>query len=251
MSSGVGSLRGFSLLELLLVLVIVTILISLTLPSLGRVGNEGRTAKSLANVRSHAQILTAYTQDYQETWPFFMRLDVEFTVVRSLEGDDSETGRFFDSQGLWRVALADGYYAGRPADPSFVDPRTASSGAYNLYLYSANFVAHPEWWNLSTRRVAPIQFQSTRMGDVLWPASKVLITSSSLPATGRVDSTSDLSNPNAVAVIAAADGHGARLTWRDAGPQFPSDGAPFRYASYYWPFIGTYTCDGVRGRDLP
>jgi len=240
---------GYSVVELLVVVAIISLVAALTVPQLWRSRDAGRTARSLANARGHATLLTTYCDDYQNWFPWFMRLDTEFTIVRStVSGLDSE-GRYFDSQGLWNFALADGYYDGRPDHPTFWNPRFRSAVGNIGYVYPASFVTRPEWWTPDRRTEAPAQFAGTRQDEVLYPSAKVLVTSHAFPEFSP--SGSQLWDPMSSAVVAAVDGHGVNIRWRDAVPAASRvDGAPPRYMSTWRHFIGQYTDEGVRGRDL-
>jgi len=55
---------------------------------------------------------------------------------------------------------------------------------------------------------------------------------------------------DAIATVAAADGHGRSIAWREALPSMLDDGAPPRWHSFIWPFVGQATTDGVHGRDF-
>ncbi len=59
--------RGFTLLELLIVVVIITILMALLLPAYQHVSSMGRQATCLANLRKLSGILFAYSSDHNGT----------------------------------------------------------------------------------------------------------------------------------------------------------------------------------------
>jgi prepilin-type N-terminal cleavage/methylation domain-containing protein len=66
--AGTGRLcpSGFTLIELLVVVAIIGLLISILLPSLRYAREQARVAKCLANLRSIAQVGTAYLYDYED-----------------------------------------------------------------------------------------------------------------------------------------------------------------------------------------
>ena len=63
-SARVTSPKGFTLLELLVVVGMTTLLIALLLPAVNRVRKHALQVKCAANLRSIGQALTMYTQQY-------------------------------------------------------------------------------------------------------------------------------------------------------------------------------------------
>jgi len=59
-----GIRRGFTLVELLVVIGIITVLTALLMPALSKVRKQAQTVKCAANLRSVGQALTMYTQTY-------------------------------------------------------------------------------------------------------------------------------------------------------------------------------------------
>ena len=62
--------RGFSLVELLVVMGVVAILLSLALPALSKAQEAARRAKCLTQVRSHQQLIFAYAISYDDQVPY-------------------------------------------------------------------------------------------------------------------------------------------------------------------------------------
>ncbi len=68
--SGRKAGRGFTLVELLVVISIIAILIALLLPALAKAKQSALTVACLAKLRSLGQLTTEYAQTYQDSLPF-------------------------------------------------------------------------------------------------------------------------------------------------------------------------------------
>lgn len=61
---------AFTIIEVLCVIVLIGLIAVLIMPTLGIIRDMGRQAVSLSNLRSHAAVFNAYTNDYKEAWPY-------------------------------------------------------------------------------------------------------------------------------------------------------------------------------------
>ena len=66
---GGGVRRGFTLLELLVVIGVIAVLLGLLFPALGRAREAARTSVCLSNVRQITNAAIMYTSDHENTWP--------------------------------------------------------------------------------------------------------------------------------------------------------------------------------------
>jgi len=64
-------LRGFTLIELLVVVAIIGLLISILIPSLGRVRESTRRTVCGTNLKSQGTAIAIYAQQYSDTLPQF------------------------------------------------------------------------------------------------------------------------------------------------------------------------------------
>ncbi len=65
-----GRSRGFTLVELLVVVAIIVILVAISLPVFSRVRAKARQSKCASNTRQVALAVMMYTDDYDETLPY-------------------------------------------------------------------------------------------------------------------------------------------------------------------------------------
>ena len=242
--------RAFTILELVLVMVIVSMLLLLTTPFLRSVRQSARETQSAVNARAHAQVLTMYTDDNRGSWPWFVRPKSTYTVLRS-EGISVPVS-YFQSFQFWNFAVGPGYY-GSAFHPSFFSP-LYKRNITTHYDFPCAFIATPEYWNPTTRSGME-QLGSTRISDVQFPSAKVLL----IDRTGAAEKhlNGPWPEPNAIVDAgperrcATVDGAVRRLR-RDAFVLGYSKGD----GDYHGPRHsgdtneGMHTVDGVRGRDI-
>lgn len=250
--------RAFTILETILVIAIAALLLSTLLPTIGKSRREARNLKSLANLRSHAQIFAAYAVNYDDMFPYFMDPNVTATVLRLGNGEVLTVNRYFAASLIWNYALADEYYDGNPRHDSFypsgfpsgVTYRTSRSGATE-YFYGCVFTAHPDYWNPRTRMLGRAQLRPTRQADVKHPAKKVLL-ATNYPLI--IDMSSPISKrPGFNLEVVCVDGSATQPHVTTIYDGYESGDGPAELAVHLvdTPPWTLHTIDGVRGRDLP
>jgi|CXWL01.1.fsa_nt_gi prepilin-type N-terminal cleavage/methylation domain-containing protein len=243
---------GFTLIEVLVVIAIITVLIAISVTWLAGSRRSARDTKSLGNLRMHAAAMNMYATDHNACFPYFT-FPGHLTGVLVGGGIRVEAVSYFDAFQFWHVALADGYYNVHAASDAFHPPQSQlerdpywpyASG----YHYPCAFIATPEYWNPETRR-GPEQWRRTRTDQVLFPASKTLMVESWVPGRAGQDMIRTTPLP-----VATCDGSARNLKWgermsgyqRGDGVQFMADGA-VHFGDV--PSL-LHTSDGVRGRDI-
>jgi type II secretory pathway pseudopilin PulG len=68
--SRLGTVRGFTIIELIVCLGVIMILISLLAPALGRSINEARVVTRMSLLRQHAAATMVYANDYKGVFPY-------------------------------------------------------------------------------------------------------------------------------------------------------------------------------------
>lgn len=96
--------RAFTLIELLVVIAVIALIIGILLPALAGARESARTTRCLANVRSIAQGLSAYSGDYREMFPHWSAWQVY--------GGDGSTNE--DTPGLGWVEQLEDHLSGSP-----------------------------------------------------------------------------------------------------------------------------------------
>jgi len=234
--------HAFTLVELLVVIAVIAVLIAILVPVLAAARDQARNAVSLSNLRSNAQVILTYANDWEDAHPFLTDPDQVRTTLRG--GDREIEIPFFWITGQWPFPLTDEYYGAQP-HPKVIN-RPGDTLLYTSYFYSAAMIADPRFWNAETRTGSD-QFRRTLTSDVTFPSSKALLIDmaehgfpSVLPGEG----------PEARLTMALSDGSVQRVDPERLIPPLPS-GEGFGI-EVFMPFgvYAMHTVDGVRGRDI-
>jgi prepilin-type N-terminal cleavage/methylation domain-containing protein len=248
--------RAFTLIETLCVIVLVGLLALLIMPTLGIVRQFGRQAVSISNLRGHAAVMSAYTNDYREAWPYYTYPDATLTILRSERNNIARAVVYFGLYNRWHLAMLDAYYEGRARAPELNQPYVpgaVAAGAYgwNTYQYPCVFLTSHEFWNARTRESpARPQLRTTRAGDVTWPAAKTILVgfySSDAQDSPGSNVTSGRRE------FAFVDGHAKRVPREGYSLGYVNAegvGTPLSRHAGFGVAPGLHTMDGVRGRDV-
>jgi type II secretory pathway pseudopilin PulG len=239
MPTGTCAPRAFTLIETMLVIVLVTLLLTLSLPSIASARRSAVESRSIANLRSHAAVFQMYCADWRDLFPYFTDPAARYTTL-----PNGVSIEYFRATYYWHVALADGYYESRRSHDSFYPNSRVKGSRVTPYWYSQVLIADPRYWNPRSR-TGPGQWRPVAQSEALFPAGKVLL----------ANSLTELSvlrpyfySPPAVRVeTCAVDGSASVRVSPRFHPGYSVSGNPNGGALPY--VAGSCTLDGARGRD--
>lgn len=229
--------RAFTLLESVLVVLLIGLVTSLLLPTLSAARERARDTASLANLRTHSQVLAAYAADWDDYYPAFADPDATYSIVRGC--GRSHTFRYFESVAFWTFALCEGYYDRTPEHASLIHPGQRGEGILHTnYLLSSAFYAAPSYWNESTRLSGTRQWGPSRLSSVVFNSSKAVAVE--IHPTRGFPHRAVRSGVG----LAFADSSAGRF----AGPELQQ---PYPHGDAWIPvgIFGMHTIDGWAGRD--
>jgi len=128
--------RGFTLVELLVVIAIIAVLIAILLPALGRAKKTAKTARCLANTRGLGQSLMIYISDQQTNilYPVGAFADNAWTTVLRDYGNTNKL-RACPEAITEPLTTGGSILPGDVNRPWFIpsaDPKTIAAGAYGI-----------------------------------------------------------------------------------------------------------------------
>lgn len=239
---------AFTLVEVVLVIAILTVLAFVLAPTLSLVRESARRVRANSDLRSHAAIFAAYSDDHKDQFPYITDPRGDVSIIRCRSAGLAVRARYFDAFLHWSVALADGYYAGAFRSAALKSPWRPYSGQgiASDYSYPCVFIADATYWSAFSRRRGRVQLVSTRASQVLFPSVKTLLFAA---GAGGVSAESDASGLIPTGFV---DGSSADIAEHLRTEQYrPADGPDIRLSLHtvaLTPYL--HTIDGVRGRDV-
>lgn len=234
--------KAFTMVEVLIGIVLLTVLMAILLPAVGNVRRVALDAASLVNIRTHSQVITMYAGDYRDHAPYFADPIATFSVVRG--GGMTVTFEYFGSSEVWMYALTDQYYELGFRDGLGIFARRGPESI--PYQYSPSFIARPQFWNENTRAAG--QLGPTRLTNVRSPAAKAVFLEwdhdRGLPIWVR-----DEPNRRANWGFGFVDGSARRHDAPDLVKPHPRGEGTEHGARFSYGIVGMHTVDGILGRD--
>lgn len=248
-----GPARGFTILEVLVVVVIVGTLLAFLLPTLASTRAAARSSLSLSNLRQHAIAFTGYATDARGAFPYFSDAASGETVFT--RGGETARYPYFLAYENWHFVLADGLYGLSPSAEIFFPPtfrKEPSEGVpwQTPYYWPCKFIAEPGYWNPATRREGRSQLRGNQIASLAFPDSNIMFISW-WPLETRFVNVQSRGRSLATETC-FGDGSASLVLLSDIGDGYPSgDGnaVPVVLHSNEWP-PGLHTIGGISGRDI-
>ena len=134
--------RGFTLLELLVVISIIGVLLGLLLPAVHRAREDGKRVQCLNNLRQCVLAALAYADDHNGSFPPAQYVDYDgssstayswdFVVSNSSGNTDVQPGTLWDENTALQVLQC----------PSFKGNADGQDGPYTGYNYNTSYIGH-------------------------------------------------------------------------------------------------------------
>lgn len=248
----IGARRGFTLIEILIAMAIIAVLIAISIPTLAMMRVRSVTSGSLSNLRQHAIAFHAYTTDWSDTLPRFIRPDGTHDLSNAAGGTNpfsypfQERYPYFSQSVFWPFALLQsGSYQSEWNAEIFYIPGANRLDPHSMsdinYQYTATAVSSPAFWR-ETTRTGPSQWVGVRISDVRYPSNKVLLSAEYEPRQGGPIQ----------AHLGLMDASAESMDPSRMEPPYPTGEGPFdgRWSPIPGSPIGSHTIGGVHGRDF-
>ena len=232
---------GFTLIELILVIALIGILVSLLLPALGSARERANRLDAVADLRSHMQVLSLYSMDYDDMWPFLTDPKATYTIFRHPRRDGPGHVLFFQVTQIWHWPLLGSYLPDDGTDMfEAAGDTNLGNGYISSYNYASSMYARPDFWSLRTR-TGPEQWQPTRVSETLFPSSKGAMYSVA-PWKGSFQTRREQ--------LGMCDGSGVEVPYNSLTKPYPKGEGHWWGAWRKFGKVVDHTIHGVRGRDI-
>lgn len=181
---------GFSLIELAVAFVILSVLVSLLVVAVGGARGAARASQCLANIRGCGQAITSYTSDYAGVFPFFANPQADGDNAFSNAG----LGLSYYTQTAYYSMVCREFFGETGESPILFCPsgplykelfgpdRDASrSGLPANFVFASNFrmslacVSDPSLWQDGGDTSDRTRRRPVRLDEVIFPISKGLL----------------------------------------------------------------------------
>ena len=232
------SRRGFTLIEILVVLVTIAILMALLLPALSKAKKQGKSTEVLSAIRQSISATTQYANEEKGFLPYLGTPEHPEVGIFP-DGDWGMFGppSYFRGQAsLWATALLEHGVNLTELDPYFTYPDHGPKRIFTYIWMTHAAVAKSPYWVGIDPPDNPKLFGGVRLDETVFPSSKGLF--------GYVGWKS-ADPPPTHWEVGMFDGSAARRSVTD--PPLQVDGPYRRYGAIDWRVFTTY--EGIRGRD--
>ncbi|GJQ30524.1 MAG: hypothetical protein HBSAPP03_24080 [Phycisphaerae bacterium] len=235
--------RGFSMTEVLIVIVVIAALLAIAFPVIRHVRRSGRDSVTLNNLRQHAGVFLLYSQDYREQFPYFTKpLPGDSTWIEDRDGRVWKV-HYFSAYYMWPVVMSYGYYNATGSRDGFRSPfHVEVPDHFWDYQYPCTFIADPAFWRPETRLMPPAQFRAIRLTDIAFPAFKVLMSDDCLWHASRRGSPQGAGG--------CVDGHAEIIASHRMSPYYRPGETSFEYGRHVSDNPLLHTLDGCSARDF-
>jgi len=247
--------RGFTLVEMLIVILVAGVIMSLTLPALFKTRVHSKTTISLNKLQQHASIMQLYCNDFKGLYPYFGDPAAGKVILKCRTLGIDETDRYFEAWNQWHIGMIDSYYTGvslriftSPFLPTPADSLPTSLIRGSHYLQPCVFIADPDFFTRDKWELPPLQLRAVADSETLFPSDKALTASFDVSDRMRLSGDRTIH-------AAFCDGHARAVPPELAAVTFyRGDGRNYEAlgghpAGIMGPPM-THTLGGVRGRDL-
>ena len=238
--------RGFTIIEILVVILVMGVVMSITLPHLARARETAKDTISMSTMRQVYAATIGYAAEHNETLPYLGNAGAPDEPVR-LNGSPTFEPYFRANAYFWarliedRVEAASEVFAWSPPPV-----QTLSNQLRTRYWLTCTAAAAPAYW---ARELPPTDlslFRATRITEIAAPARKGLIidVAGGFFRPGRRPGAAEI--PGAALLCGVADGSARATQWAESATVERTVVRPF--GAMPWPVMGTR--GGLGGEDF-